>query len=107
MKAFMSEPGDGALYFDGDTLAYADGRTFAAPYWGEHAAEAIRLSQHAAEVEARAILRETEAGTWPWNGPWDGAVFGHRTPFGPAIVCRSDARDALAEALAAFVGEGE
>lgn len=88
MRAFMSTPGDGPIYYDGDTLAHADGRTFAAPYTMD--AEAIRLATFAAEREALRILAETEPRYIPARRKslWDES-------------------GALAEALAALVGEGE
>ena len=93
MRAFMSTPGDGPLYYDGDTLAYTDGRTFAAPYTLD--AKTIRLAQYAAEREARAILAETE----PESASGCGYM---RAGY---LHAPSDAGEALAEALAAFVGE--
>ena len=91
MRAFMSKPGDGPLYYDGETLAYADGTTFRDPYAMDE--DAIRLATFAADVEVRRILAETEPWVWlPCHGLHE------RT---------QDARLALAEALAAFVAEGE
>ena len=92
MRAFMSKPGDGPIYYDGDTLAYADGTTFPAPYWERDSAEAIRLSQFAAEREARAILAETEPATY------------HTRQCSLAeLPAEAWERLGLAEALAAFV----
>jgi hypothetical protein len=110
MRAFMSTPGDKPIYYEGDTLAYADGCTFKAPCWERDAVEAIRLATYAAEREARAILAETEPRTFlpvarfadkirreGWLSP-TAYVAGH-------MIEERQARTALADALRAFVTE--
>jgi hypothetical protein len=92
MRAFMSTPGDKPIYYEGDTLAYADGSTFKAPHWERDAVEAIRLATYAAEREARAILAETEPEKSRPAG-WAGLSY--------------LAHAALADTLTAFVAEGE
>ena len=88
-------------------MAYADGRTFAAPYTMD--AEAIRLATYAAEREARAILAVSEPGNVLGARSADDLASGWFLLDRSILKDRQAwaATDALVESLAAFVGESK